>query len=178
MKLASIKSRDSKNREGEIIVVSKDNKHAVRVDPEICVSLRQAVENWEKVKPQLESTYERLNQGSLKDAYLLDVNDCIAPLPNAAGFYDGSAFLSHVYRARKARGDVMPESAKVTPLMYQGVSDNNLTHNSPIELMDPEFGGDFEGEFFVITSDVPKGTPTEKMDQYMILFGMMNDMTK
>ena len=71
----------------------------------------------------------------------------------------------------------MPESAKVTPLMYQGVSDNLLPHNAPLELMEADFGGDFEGEFAVITDDVPRGTPASQMEPHMILFSLFNDIT-
>jgi fumarylacetoacetate (FAA) hydrolase len=102
---------------------------------------------------------------------------CLAPLPNAPGFYDGSAFLSHVVRARKSRGDQMPESAKKTPLMYQGVSDNLLPYHAPLDIMNVETGGDFEGEFAVITTDVPKGTPASKMPPYFALFTLFNDIT-
>lgn len=71
----------------------------------------------------------------------------------------------------------MPESAKVTPLMYQGVSDFMLPWSSPIDLMNVQFGGDFEAEFGVILKDVPKGTPPEKMAPYFALFCLFNDIT-
>jgi len=171
VKLATIPHPN--NRDGQLIVVSKDNKKAVKVsEPE---SLKQAVENWDKIKSKLESVSKALNSGS--DSFDLDLKKCLAPLPHSPGFFDGSAFLSHVQRARKARGDTMPESAKKTPLMYQGVSDNNLSAYSKIDLMDESFGGDFEGEFAVITSDVPKGTPADKIEPYMILFSLFNDIT-
>jgi len=177
MKLASIKSRDRKNRNGELVVVSKDNRLACRVDAKACSNLLDAAENWREVKSSLEGTYRSLNQGKAGGAFELNISDCIAPLTNAPGFYDGSAFLSHVFRARKSRGDVMPESAKKTPLMYQGVSDNLLGHNAPIELMEESFGGDFEGELGVIVSDVPKATKAKDMDKYIILLTLFNDIT-
>jgi fumarylacetoacetate (FAA) hydrolase len=71
----------------------------------------------------------------------------------------------------------MPESAKVTPLMYQGVSDCLLPAYSPIDLMDEKFGGDFEGEFAAITVDVPKGTSSSDASKYIALFTMFNDIT-
>ncbi|MCB0385612.1 MAG: 2-keto-4-pentenoate hydratase, partial [Bdellovibrionales bacterium] len=43
MKLGSLKS--AKSRDGELIVVSKDNKMAVKAG-NIAPSLREAVENW------------------------------------------------------------------------------------------------------------------------------------
>jgi fumarylacetoacetate (FAA) hydrolase len=71
----------------------------------------------------------------------------------------------------------MPDSAKKTPLMYQGVSDNLLPFHAPLDIMNPEYGGDFEGEFAVITTDVPKGTPADKLPPYFALFTLFNDIT-
>ena len=45
-----------------------------------------------------------------------------APLPRAYEFVDGSAYLPHVARVRKARGAEVPESFYVDPLMYQAAS--------------------------------------------------------
>lgn len=177
MKLASLKSNDRKKRDGELVVVSRDNQRAMRVDPAIASTLLQAVQSWEEVSPRLQSLYDALNQGKAAGSFTPDPKLFAAPLTNCPGLYDGSAFLSHVHRARRARNDVMPESAKVTPLMYQGVSDNQLGPHDPLPLMSPEYGGDFEGEFAVITDDVPKGTPASAMDRHMILFTMFNDIT-
>lgn len=175
MKLASLNSSDRSNRNGELIVVSSDNTRAVRVEPKM--SLIGALENWDIWEPKLRAISETLNKGASISSFALDLRQCISPLPHCHGFYDGSAFLSHVVRARKARGDQMPESAKATPLMYQGVSDYLLPWHSPIDLMDVQFGGDFEAEFGVILKDVPKGTPPKKMEPYFALFCMFNDIT-
>lgn len=175
MKLASLKSRNPKNRHGELVLVSRDNRQAVKVDP--VISLLEALENWEEVSPRLLRLSDALNGGKVPGSFPLDVKECLAPLPHSPGFYDGSAFLSHVFRARKSRGDEMPPSAKVTPLMYQGVSDNLLPSQSPLDLMDPAFGGDFEGEFAVITRDVPKGTGSEGAGKYIALLTLFNDIT-
>jgi len=175
MKLATLPARDKKNRHGELIVVSRDNSTAVRVEP--VTSLLAALESWKEMEPKLKELSSSLNEGKAPGAFALNLKDCIAPLPNAPGFYDGSAFLSHVYRARKSRGDEMPASVKATPLMYQGVSDNLLPPYGPIDLMDPSFGGDFEGEFAVVTTDVPKATPAKEMGKYIALIVLFNDIT-
>ena len=177
MKLASLPSKDKKNRNGNLIVVSKDNKRGVRVDELLAKSLAEALENWSVVAPQLLEISHSLNQNKNIDSFDLDLKKCLAPITYAPGFYDGSAFLSHVVRARRARGDVMPESAKVTPLMYQGVSDCLLSAYAPIELLDEKFGGDFEGEFAAITVDVAKGTKASEVEPYIALFTMFNDIT-
>lgn len=175
MKLATLKAQNPKNRNGELIVVSRDNKRAIRMEPRI--SLLEALQDWATLEAKLHAISEGLNAGTPAGSFALDPKDCLAPLPNAPGFYDGSAFLSHVVRARKARGDEMPASAKITPLMYQGVSDCLLPSTVPLDLMDPAFGGDFEGEFAVITGDVPRGAKPEVAGKHILLLSLFNDIT-
>ncbi|MBM4304433.1 MAG: hypothetical protein FJ116_07300 [Deltaproteobacteria bacterium] len=177
MKLASLPSKDKKNRNGDLVVVSKDNKRGVRVDSQLARNLVEALESWAHVAPQLLEISHGLNLNKIVDSFDLDPRECLAPITNGPGFYDGSAFLTHVVRARKARGDVMPESAKITPLMYQGVSDCMLSSQVPLDLMDEKFGGDFEGEFAAITVDVPKATSSSEASRYIALFTMFNDIT-
>jgi fumarylacetoacetate (FAA) hydrolase len=177
MKFASIRSERKRNRHGDLVVVSRDNQWAVRPDAAVAATLLEALENWAEAAPRLQEISDRLNAGREPKAFRLNVADCLAPLPQAPGFYDGSAFLSHVVRARRARGDQMPESAKVTPLMYQGVSDNNLPATSPLDLQDPALGGDFEGELAVVTGDVPRGTKAADMAPYVRLLTLFNDVT-
>lgn len=180
MKLASL--RNSKlssgqwDRTGQLVVVSRDNQFAVSVH-HIAPTLLSALESWIETAPKLRAVSDQLNSGEHPEAFLLDPTRCLAPLPTAPGFYDGSAFLSHVVRARRARGDQMPESAKKTPLMYQGVSDHLRAPYSPIELGDPSFGGDFEGEFAVIVSDVPRACPADDATKYIAVIVMFNDIT-
>lgn len=176
MKLATLPSSDKRNRNGELIVVSKDHRTAVKATT-VAPTLLAALESWKEAAPRLEAIYSELSAGKAAGAFPFRPEHCLAPLPNAPGFYDGSAYLSHVVRARRARGDVMPESAKVTPLMYQGVSDNLLPSQSPISVGDVKFGGDFEGEFAVLTADVPRGTAAGDMDKYIALFILFNDIT-
>lgn len=177
MKLASLRSDDSSDRDGRLAVVSSDNRRAVLVEPAVAPTLLRALQDWGRVEPTLGRVFEDLNRGAVPEGFELKLEDCLAPLPNAPGFYDGSAFLSHVRRAREARGDRMPDSAKQTPLMYQGVSDNLLAWNAPIELIDPSCGGDFEGEFGVVTVDVPRGAAASEGAPFIALIVLLNDIT-
>lgn len=177
MKLASLKSKNPKARQGDLVVVSRNGKTAAFPKAPHCTTLLEALENWTETSPLLETMYQQLNDGTCTTAIALHLEQCVAPLMNAPGFYDGSAFLSHVVRARRSRGDEMPPSARITPLMYQGVSDKLLGWNAPIDIMDPANGGDFEGEVAVITTDVPKGTPTEQTGRYIALLTLFNDIT-
>ncbi len=178
MKLVTLKSATKNNRHGELAVVTRDHKYALRATA-VAPTLLTALENWKECEQKLRELFQALERSREKTAgaFELKIENCLAPLPNAPGFYDGSAFLSHVVRARRARGDQMPESARITPLMYQGVADNNLAWNDKIDLMDPAYGGDFEGEFAAIVVDMPKGTPKEKASSYIALFTLFNDIT-
>lgn len=177
MKLATIQSKDTKQRNGQLIVVSSDNRLAVLPSPKLPQTLLGALQSWSEVAPELQALSHALNAGKAVGAFAFEPAACLAPLPNAPGFYDGSAFLSHVVRARRSRGDQMPESARKIPLMYQGVSDNLLGACTPLDIVKESFGGDFEGEFAVITTDVPRGTPAERLPPYFALFTLFNDIT-
>src|SRR3569623_97616 len=66
MKLGSLKSVHS--RDGELIVVSKDNQRAIRAN-HIAPSLREAIEHWSDKKGPLEALYKQLNDGQAKGAF-------------------------------------------------------------------------------------------------------------
>lgn len=173
MKLATL---NNQTRDGQLIVVNRAGTQAVTV-PHIATTMQQALDNWDQVAPQLNTVYEHLNQGGLNDAFDLDLNQVIAPLPRAYQFLDGSAYLAHVERVRKARGAEMPPSFKVDPLMYQAVSDGFLAHNQDIEVVSEEYGIDFEAEAAVITSDVPMNASVAEAAQCIQLICILNDVS-
>jgi fumarylacetoacetate (FAA) hydrolase len=123
MKLATLKS--SSTRDGELIVVSKDNQRAVRAT-HIAPSLREAIENWQSAKPKLEALSQELNTGKAPKAFPVDSEKLHSPLPRAFQWADGSAFIHHVKLVRMARNAPLPETLETVPLMYQGGSDSFL----------------------------------------------------
>lgn len=174
MKLASLKS--SVSRDGELIIVSKDNKKAVRAGS-IAPSLREAIEQWHSVSPQLEALYKKLNTQKIPNEFAVDVQKLHSPLPRSFQWCDGSAFLHHVRLVRKARGAELPENLLTTPLMYQGGSDTFLAPLEDIPQIDFKHGTDFEGEVAVITSDVEMGISPEKALEKILLVVLVNDVS-
>lgn len=174
MKLASLKSE--KSRDGELIVVSRDNQRAVRVDA-VCPSLRSAVENWAQIKPKLEDIYKKLNSGSVPGDFFLNEKDLHSPLPRSFQWVDGSAFLHHVKLVRKARNAPLPEKLFTVPLMYQGGSDSFLAPTEDIPQIDFSHGTDFEGEVAVVVDDVPMGVSADRALEYILLFMIVNDVS-
>ena len=55
-----------------------------------------------------------------------DPAQCMAPLPRAYQWADGSAYINHVELVRAARNSEVPASFYTDPLMYQGGSDDFL----------------------------------------------------
>lgn len=174
MKLATLKSKDS--RDGRLIVVSSDNKTAVEALG-VAKCLREAVESWSKAKPQLEDLARELNAGRCKNSFALKVSELHSPLPRSFQWADGSAFLHHVKLVRKARNAPLPETLFTVPLMYQGGSDTFLSPTDDIAQIDVAHGTDFEGEFAVVTDDVPMGVSAEAALNHIVLVMTVNDVS-
>ncbi|GEK47715.1 fumarylacetoacetate hydrolase family protein [Halomonas pacifica] len=172
MKLASL----NKGRDGELIVVSRDLKRAVKV-PQIAATLQQAIEQWETLEPQLQHVYDALNGGQAENAFDLDMAKLHSPLPRAYHWADGSAYLNHVQLVRQARNAEMPETFWTDPLMYQGGSDRFIAPTEDIEAVSESHGIDFEGEIAVITDDVPMAVTPEQAAGHIKLIMLVNDVS-
>lgn len=173
MKLASLKSG---SRDGTLVIVDRELKTAFPALESGFSTLQSVLENWEDAAPALETTYRALNQREL-DALPLRPTEMASPLPRSYQWLDGSAYLSHVERVRKARGAPMPPSLYTDPLMYQGGSAAFLGPRDPIRLADESWGLDFEAEVAAITDDVPVGTTAEEAASHIKLLMLVNDIS-
>ena len=173
MKLASLKAG---GRDGTLVVVDKQLQNAVKV-PEIAGSLVEALENWVMAEHKLQSVSDSLNSGKAKDAFKLNPGDLAAVLPRAPQFVDGSAYLAHVERVRKARGAEMPPSFQNDPLMYHAVSDGFLAPTEPIRMASEDYGIDFESEVGVVVDDVPMGVSPVDAAKHIKLILLINDVS-
>ncbi|MEX0916375.1 MAG: fumarylacetoacetate hydrolase family protein, partial [Wenzhouxiangellaceae bacterium] len=149
---------------------------AVRAD-EIAPTLQQALDNWDNTAPRLNTLSERLDKGDCESAFELDLSALAAPLPRAFQFVDGSAYLPHVERVRKARGAEVPESFFTDPLMYQAVSDGFMGPYDPIAMADTAWGIDFESEIGVICDDIPMGASPGECADHIQLITILNDVS-
>jgi len=173
MKLASL--RDG-SRDGQLAVVARDLTRA-HFAAHIAGRLQQALDDWDFVAPQLEDLYQTLNDGRSRHAFALDPRQCMAPLPRAYQWADGSAYVNHMELVRKARGADMPPSFWTDPLMYQGGSDDLLGPRDDIVCPSEEFGIDFEAEVAVVTGDVPMASDAAACAQHVRLIMLANDVS-
>jgi fumarylacetoacetate (FAA) hydrolase len=172
MKLATLKTAA---RDGRLAVVNRELTRARSV-PEIAPTLQAALDDWALLEPRLRQVYHALNAGECASEPF-DPRLAAAPLPRAYQWLDGSAYLSHVERVRKARGADMPKRLYDDPLMYQGASDMMRGACDPIEAASEDWGIDFEAEVGVITDDVEYGVSVAAAASHIKLIVLINDVS-
>jgi len=173
MKLATLKDG---SRDGQLAVVSRDLKSAALAS-HIAPRLQSALDDWAFIAPQLAELYQQLNAGHHPHPFTFDPRQCMAPLPRAYQWADGSAYVNHVELVRKARGADMPASFWTDPLMYQGGGDDLLGACDDIVCPSEDFGIDFEGEVAVITDDVAMGAKPAEAASAIRLIALVNDVS-
>ena len=173
MKLAT---RKNNSRDGELLVVSRDNKRAVLVG-DLAPTLQSLMDDWGNKVPGIEAIYNELNAGTRSDAFDVDVSKLHSPFPRAYAWVDGSAYINHIVLVRKARGAEPPATLRTDPLVYQGGSDTFLGPQDGIPLANPEWGCDFESEIAVVMDDTPQGVQPEEVEQYIRLVMICNDVS-
>jgi fumarylacetoacetate (FAA) hydrolase len=182
MKLATFRNG---TRDGALAVVSRDLSKAVVANAAIAGldTLQQLLDDWDNTHLSVARIYAELNEAAEgRRAVPLPIVDfdaslCMAPLPRAYQWADGSAYVNHVELVRKARGAEMPASFWTEPLMYQGGSDAFLGPREPIEMADEAWGIDLEGEVAVVTDDVAMGAAPEEAAGHVRLIVLVNDVS-
>ena len=118
-----------------------------------------------------------LNAGKTRHAFPFDPQQCMAPLPRAYQWADGSAYINHVELVRLARNAEVPANYYTEPLMYQGGSDDFLGPCDDVVCVSEAHGIDFEAEVAVVTSDVPMGCTAEQALDGIRLVMLANDVS-
>ena len=173
MKLATYKDG---SRDGQLIVVSRDLSTA-HYATGVASKLQDVLDDWNFMSPQLQDLYDSLNNGKARHAFPFETSQCMAPLPRAYQWADGSAFINHVELVRAARKSDVPETFYTDPLMYQGGSDDFIGPTDNVVVASEAFGIDFEAEIAVITADVGLGPSAERALDGIRLVMLANDVS-
>jgi fumarylacetoacetate (FAA) hydrolase len=173
MKLATLKDG---TRDGQLVVVSRDLRTAAIADA-IVPTLQRALDDWTFYAPQLLDLSDSLSQGRARHSFAFDPKACMAPLPRAFQWADGSAYVNHVELVRRARKAEMPPEFWTDPLMYQGGGDDLLGPEDDIVCASEAYGIDFEAEVAVITTDVPMAVKPADALRHVRLLMLVNDVS-
>ncbi|HKY34368.1 MAG TPA: fumarylacetoacetate hydrolase family protein [Polyangiaceae bacterium] len=172
MRLATL--RDG-SRDGRLLVVSRDGLRAIDAGA-AAPTLQAALDDWDRAAPSLLRLSAELHRGS-PAAFELELEALAAPLPRAAEWVDGSAYLNHVRLVRRARLADPPATLETDPLVYQGGSSDMLGSREPFRLLDESYGLDLEAELGVVLGDTPIGTRESSAAKHVRLLVCLNDWT-
>ena len=173
MKLATLKGR---GRDGRLVVVSRDLRRAVAV-PQIAPTLQAALDEWGVCEPALKEIYAALEAGPVAGEIPFDESAAHSPLPRAYQWSEGSVYLVHLERCRRATNRELPQALYTEIGMYQGGSDGFLAPHDPIPLRDPTWDLDLEVGICVVTDDVPMGVSTDDAAGHIKLVLLTNDVS-
>jgi fumarylacetoacetate (FAA) hydrolase len=156
-------------RDGTLIVVSDDGARYLTAGT-AAPTLQAALDDWTSSGPALHTMADRLVAGA---GDMLVPAALLAPLPRAWQWLDGSAFPTHGELMQRAFN--LPPHESDRPLMYQGMSHRFLSAIEDVPLPNEADGIDFEGEYGVITGDVPMGCTAHEALKYVRLVVLIND---
>jgi fumarylacetoacetate (FAA) hydrolase len=160
--------------------VDRSLARAVKVEG-IAPTMQAAIEAWDRVAPKLADVSAALTAGSERHAFdfqqALARGEVAAPMPRAHEWLDGSAYLSHVERVRRARNDEVPKSFYTDPLMYQGGAGSMMGPRDDIHALTEDWGIDLEGEIVAFVGDVPMGATPEQAGRQVRLLTLVNDVS-
>ena len=162
-------TRDNGTPDGQLILVAEDGRSALPLGPR-WPSLVGALPQWSELMRDAHAVAERVGRG---EGEPLDAAALLAPLPRTWQWLDGSAFPNH--------GDLMqtafnlPPIETDRPLMYQGMSHQFLAAHADVPFPTEDDWIDFEGEFAVVTDDVPMGCSAREAMAHIRLIMLLND---
>jgi fumarylacetoacetate (FAA) hydrolase len=168
-------SRRNDTRDGELIIVSRNLRTAVSAKS-IAASLREAIENWADVEPELKNRSYSLEAGQLPEDFPFHPADVMAPLPRSFQWLDASAYRSHGERM-VAAFNVVPQTLEARhPLMYQGCSDRfyGPTEDFPVP---SELNIDLEAEVAIVTDRIPMASAPGAVRDKVLLIMLADDVS-
>ncbi|RYD67018.1 MAG: fumarylacetoacetate hydrolase family protein, partial [Sphingomonadales bacterium] len=163
MRLATLRRG---GRDGTLVAVSRDGARVAPVAG--YATLQAALDDWDAAQAALHAAAQAAESGEG-----VQPDDFAAPLPRAWQWLDGSAFANHGALMQLAFGHAPIETD--LPLMYQGMSHQFIAPTADVPLPSEADGIDFEGEFGVVTGDVPMGCSADDALAHVRLVVLIND---
>jgi fumarylacetoacetate (FAA) hydrolase len=106
------------NKEVAGIVVNNEVFPLNEINPEIPVSMKEMLNQWEEILPLCKEIEKKALNGEYTLGSLLSDVSLKAPIPNPTSCRDGYAFRQHVAAARRNRKVPMIEEFDQYPIFY------------------------------------------------------------
>ena len=171
MKLVTLKDG---SRDGMLAVVARDLKTAHLADG-IAPTMQRALDDWNFIAPQLEELSLQLGSGRARRPFEFVPANCMAPLPRAHQWLDGSVYEQHVELLTRAFSGKLPDNLWREPMMYQGGSDDFLGSGDAAIFAEEHWGIDFEPELGVVLGDTPMQVRRDDALDHVRLLVLVND---
>lgn len=156
MKLATYQDG---SRDGQLVVVSRDLTSA-HYATHAAQHLRQVLDDWNFIAPQLQDLYESLNADRARHAFPFDPRQCMAPLPRA----------SHWALAQAWEHGLESQEAFTDPGFRMGAGDALAGPCDALVCAAEQLEMDFGAGLAAITGELPQRvTPTQALDGVRLL---------
>jgi len=165
---------DDGSIDGRLLVVARSGSRAVDASA-IAPNLLAALQHWQACETPLRRLSDDLEAGKAAGAFSFEPARCLAPLPRAPQWCDGSAFLNHGRLMAQALKHAPIPDFDTIPVVYQGASDDFLGPHADIPFVDEDGGIDFEGEFGVVVDQVEMGATPAEAARSIRLVVQLND---
>jgi fumarylacetoacetate (FAA) hydrolase len=174
MKLASYKDG---SRDGQLVVVSRDLTQALYATG-IASRLRQVLDDWNFLAPQLQDLAHTLNHGKARHAFPFDPAMCMAPLPRASRRVEAAAYPAARERQCIGLGQPVPETLRSQPRLLERPADVALGARQDLVVRslgaEAAAGVDHEVHWAVVTGDIAAGATPEQALEGVRLVGLLN----
>lgn len=155
--------------DGELILLSHDGTRCAPLGAR-WPNLLHAITDWDALLADAASLSTTLEAGGGDS---LDHTALLAPLPRTWQWLDGSAFANHGVLMQRAFNH--PPIETDLPLMYQGMSHRFIAPLEDVAFPTEADSIDFEGEFGIVTDDVPMGCSAQDAMAHIRLIILIND---
>ncbi|MEC3949149.1 fumarylacetoacetate hydrolase family protein [Sphingobium sp. HWE2-09] len=162
-------TRANGTADGELILISRDGTRCAALGTR-WPNLLHAIADWDALLDDAVSLSTTLEAGGGEP---VDHAALLAPLPRTWQWLDGSAFANHGALMEKAFNH--PPIETDLPLMYQGMSHRFLAPREDVAFPTETDFIDFEGEFGIVTDDVPMGCSADEAMAHIRLIILLND---
>lgn len=177
MKLVSFHNKDSEERAG---IFYQDKIFDIENAGKFCdlsfpSTINLLLLDWEKYIDNLYKLFEKIKNGSIESEIDLSSVKLLSPVPHPASCRDGYAFRQHVEAARRNRGVEMIPEFDQYPVFY--FTNHNAVFG-PGEILvedDHLIQLDFELEAAIVISKKGKNITSDKADEYIAGYMIMND---